>query len=67
MQKDTSYQFYLDKNKVIKMMFKYYCEKFSIEELKTMCDFKLTGFVEAHMMTLLLIEGEDDIDINAIY
>jgi hypothetical protein len=65
MQKDTSYQFYLDKNKTIQMIFKYYSEKVSIEKLKAMSDFKLTGFVEGDMMTLLLIEGEDDIDLKA--
>ena len=65
MQKDSSYQFYLDKNKAIHIIFKYYCEKVSIEELKAMSDFKLTGWVEEHMMTLLLIEGEDDIDLKS--
>ncbi|GAX41886.1 hypothetical protein NIES4075_28830 [Tolypothrix sp. NIES-4075] len=67
MQKDTSYQYYLDKDKAIKMIFKYYCEKVSMEKLKAMSDFKLTGFVEGHMMTLLLIEGENDIDLKAMY
>jgi len=66
MQKDTSYQYYLDKDKAIKMIFKYYCEKVSMEKLKAMSDFKLTGFVEGDMMTLLLIEGEDDIDLKAM-
>ncbi|OUL25534.1 hypothetical protein [Nostoc sp. 106C] len=65
MQKDTSYHYYLDKNKAIKMIFKYYSEKVSIEELKAISDFELTGWVEGHMMTLLLIEGEDDIDLKA--
>lgn len=67
MQKDTSYQYYLDKDKAIKMIFKYYCEKVSMEKLKAMSDFKLTGFVEGHMMTLLLIEGEDDIEVKELY
>ncbi|MEH2322567.1 MAG: hypothetical protein V7K32_02990 [Nostoc sp.] len=66
MQKDSSYQYYLDKNKAIQMIFKYYSEKVSMEELKAMSDFRLTGFVEGDMMTLLLIEGEDDIDLKAI-
>ncbi|OUL36866.1 hypothetical protein BV372_05265 [Nostoc sp. T09] len=65
MQKDTSYKYFLEKNKAIQMIFKYYSEKVSIEELKAMSDFKLTGFVEGHLMTLLLIEGEDDIDLKA--
>ncbi|MDF2386971.1 hypothetical protein JMG10_36250 [Nostoc ellipsosporum NOK] len=65
MKKDTSYQYYLDKNKAIQIIFKYFSEKVSIEELKAMSDFKLTGFVEADMMTLLLIEGEEDIDLKA--
>ncbi|MEH2339983.1 hypothetical protein [Nostoc sp.] len=65
MQKDSSYQYYLDKNKAIEMIFKYYSEKVSMEELKAMSDFRLTGFVEGDMMTLLLIEGEDDIDLKA--
>ncbi|MBG1263829.1 hypothetical protein [Nostoc commune] len=65
MQKDSSYQYYLDKNKAIQMIFKYYSEKVSMEELKAMSDFRLTGFVEGDMMTLLLIEGEDDIDLKA--
>ncbi|MDZ8184367.1 MAG: hypothetical protein RMX96_05815 [Nostoc sp. ChiSLP02] len=64
MRKDSSYQYYLDKNKAIKMIFKYYSEKVSMEELKAMPDFKLTGFVEGDLMTLLLIEGEDDIDLK---
>ncbi|MFN6527814.1 hypothetical protein [Nostoc sp. ChiSLP03a] len=64
MQKDSSYQYYLDKDKAIKMIFKYYSEKVSMEELKAMSDFRLTGFVEGDMMTLLLIEGEDDIDLK---
>ncbi|MEH2254310.1 hypothetical protein [Nostoc sp.] len=51
MQKDSSYQYYLDKNKAIQMIFKYYCEKVSMEELKAMSDFRLTGFVEGDMMT----------------
>ncbi|MBC6431939.1 hypothetical protein FM036_14585 [Nostoc sp. HG1] len=67
MQKDSSYQYYLDKNKAIQMIFKYYCEKVSIKELKAMSDFRLTGFVEGHLMTLLLIEGEDDIDLKAMF
>ncbi|MBD2167249.1 hypothetical protein H6G04_22925 [Calothrix membranacea FACHB-236] len=62
MQKDSSYQNYLDKNKAIQIIFKYYSEKVAIEELKAMSDFKLTSFIEADMMTLLLIEGEDDIN-----
>ncbi|WP_375475658.1 hypothetical protein [uncultured Nostoc sp.] len=37
-----------------------------MEELKAMSDFRLTGFVEGHMITLLLIEGEDDIDLKAM-
>jgi len=65
MQKDTTYQYYLDKDKAIQMIFKYYYEKVSLEELKAMSDFKLTGFIEGDMMTLLLIEGEDDIDLKA--
>jgi hypothetical protein len=65
MQKDSSYQYYLEKDKAIQMIFKYYSEKVSMEELKAMSDFKLTGFVEGDMMTLLLIEGEDDIDMKA--
>jgi hypothetical protein len=65
MQKDSSYQYYLDK--AIQMIFKYYCEKVSIKELKAMSDFRLTGFVEGHLMTLLLIEGEDDIDLKAMF
>ncbi|MEI1377128.1 hypothetical protein PQG02_10680 [Nostoc sp. UHCC 0926] len=65
MQKDSSYQYYLDKNKAIQMIFKYYSEKVSMEELEAMSDFRLTGFVEGDMMTLLLIEGEDDIDLKA--
>lgn len=65
MQKDSSYQYYLDKNKAIQMIFKYYSEKAFMEELKAMSDFRLTGFVEGDMMTLLLIEGEDDIDLKA--
>ncbi len=65
MHKDSSYQYYLDKDKAIKMIFKYYSEKVSIQELKAMSDFKLTGFVEGDLMTLLLIEGEDDIDLKA--
>ncbi|MBD2514317.1 hypothetical protein H6G93_04720 [Nostoc sp. FACHB-973] len=65
MQKDTSYQYYLNKDKAIQMIFKYFSEKVSMEELKAMSDFKLTGFVEGHLMTLLLIEGEDDIDLKA--
>ena len=65
MQKDTTYQYYLDKDKAIQMIFKYYYEKVSLEELKAMSDFKLTGFIEGDMMTLLLIEGEDDIDMKA--
>lgn len=64
MQKDTTYQYYLDKDKAIQMIFKYYYEKVSLEELKAMSDFKLTGFIEGDMMTLLLIEGEDDIDLK---
>lgn len=48
------------------MIFKYYSEKVSMEELKAMPDFRLTGFVEGDMMTLLLIEGEDDIDLKAM-
>ena len=36
-----------------------------MEELEAMSDFRLTGFVEGDMMTLLLIEGEDDIDLKA--
>ncbi|MGI2907927.1 hypothetical protein [Tolypothrix sp. VBCCA 56010] len=67
MQKDTSYQHYLDKDKAIQMIFKYYSEKVSMEKLKVMSDFKLTGFVEGNMMTLLLIEGEDDIDLKAMH
>lgn len=67
MQKDTSYQYYLKKDKAIQMIFKYYSEKVSIEKLKVMCDFKLTGFVQGDMMTLLLIEGEDDIDLKAMH
>lgn len=66
MQKDSSYQYYLDKDKAIQMIFKYCCEKVSIKELKAMSDFRLTGFVEGHLMTLLLIEGEDDIDLKAM-
>ncbi|MCC5642474.1 hypothetical protein LC607_05825 [Nostoc sp. CHAB 5824] len=66
MQKDSSYQYYLDKDKAIQMIFKYSCEKVSIKELKAMSDFRLTGFVEGHLMTLLLIEGEDDIDLKAM-
>lgn len=65
MQKDTTYQYYLNKDKAIQMIFKYYYEKVSLEELKAMSDFKLTGFIEGDMMTLLLIEGEDDIDLKA--
>ena len=65
MQKDSSYQYYLNKNKAIQIIFKYYSEKVSMEELKAMSDFRLTGFVEGDMMTLLLIEGEDDIDLKA--
>ncbi|MCL1473934.1 hypothetical protein [Argonema antarcticum] len=64
MQKDTTYQYYLDKDKAIQMIFKYYFEKVSLEELKAMSDFKLTGFIEGDMMNLLLIEGEDDIDLK---
>ncbi|MEH1905449.1 MAG: hypothetical protein V7L04_29740 [Nostoc sp.] len=64
MQKDSSYQYHLDKDKAIQMIFKYYSEKVSMEELKAMSDFRLTGFVEGDM-TLLLIEGEDDIDLKA--
>ncbi len=67
MQKDISYQYYLDKDKAIQMIFKYYYEKVSMEKLKVMSDFKLTGFVEGDMMTLLLIEGEDDIDLKAMH
>jgi uncharacterized protein YpmS len=66
MQKDCSYKYYLDKDKIIKIIFKYFSEKVSID-IKAMSDFKLTGFVEADMMTLLLIEGEDDIQIDQIY
>lgn len=58
MQKDTSYQHYLDKNKIIPLLFRYYSEKFSLAELAAKSDFKLTGFIEADMMTQLLIEGE---------
>lgn len=47
------------------MIFKYYSEKVSMEELKAMSDFRLTGFVEGHMMTLLLIQEGDDIDLKA--
>jgi hypothetical protein len=43
MQKDSSYQYYLDKDKAIQMIFKYYSEKVSIEKLKAMSDLKLTG------------------------
>lgn len=67
MQKDTSYQYYLDKDKAIQMIFKYYSEKISMEKLKAMSDFKLTGFVEGDLMTLLLIEGEDDIEVKEVY
>ena len=66
MQKDTSYQYYLDKDKAIQIIFKYYSEKVSME-IKAMSDFKLTGFVEGDMMTLLLIEGEDDIEEKELY
>lgn len=48
------------------MIFKYYLEKVSMEELKAMSDFKLTEFVEGRMMTLLLIEGKDNIDLKAM-
>lgn len=67
MQKDSSYQYYLDKDKAIQMIFKYYSEKVSIEKLKAMSDLKLTGFVEGDMMTLLLIEGEADINLKAMH
>lgn len=67
MQKDFSYEYYLDKNKAIQMIFKYYSEKISLEELKALSDFQFTGFVEGDMMTLLLIEGEDDIDLKAMH
>ncbi|MDZ8034634.1 MAG: hypothetical protein RMY64_09560 [Nostoc sp. DedQUE08] len=65
MQKDSSYQYYLDKDKAIKIIFKYYSKKVSMEELKAISDFRLTGFVEGDMMTLLLIEGEDYIDLES--
>lgn len=58
-KKDTTYQYYLDENKIISFVFRYYAEKFAVE-IPAMSDFELSGLIEADMMTQLLIEGEDE-------
>ena len=62
MQRDSLYREYsLDKkDEIIRTMFKMFSEKFSMEELKARPDIYFTEIVEAHMMTELLIAGEED-------
>lgn len=58
MQRNYSYQFFLDKETVIQRAFKYYSENVPQEEIKLTCDLKLEGFVSGDMMTLLLVEED---------
>ena len=61
MQRDSLYREYaLDKDEIIRVMFKMFYENFSIEELKARPDIYFTEIVEAHMMTELLLAGEED-------
>lgn len=58
-QKDTTYQYYLDKKTIIPFIFRYHAEKFALK-MQVMSDFELSGLIEAELMTQLLIEGEDE-------
>lgn len=58
-QKDTTYQYYLDKKTITLFIFRYYLEKFALK-IQAMSDFELSGLIEAELMTQLLIEGEDE-------
>ena len=61
MQRDSLYREYsLDKDEIIRTMFKMFSENFSMEELKARPDIYFTEIVEAHMMTELLLAGEKD-------
>lgn len=59
MQRDILYQEYsLDKDEIIRAMFKMFSENFAIEELKARPDIYFTEIIAAHMMTELLLAGE---------
>lgn len=58
-QKDTTYQYYLDKKTIIPFIFRYYAENFALK-IQAMSDFELSGLIESDLMTQLLIEGEDE-------
>ncbi|NJL10245.1 MAG: hypothetical protein HC908_08950 [Calothrix sp. SM1_7_51] len=58
MQRNHTYQSFLDKETVIERSFKYYSEEVSQEELKSISDLKLEGFIDGDMMTLLIVKED---------